>query len=153
MIRGPRHLNSRSAKQTRTFVYACVHTRARTHTPPHSKRGGGGGEAASVSLCDGGFNNGHTQVSLHMCEQQTCVCVCVCVLGRRGSAMVAFVLRGLWGHCVNTQTSTQTHPAARSHHAVEERGQSVRPLKRLTQPGQRAPDFTVVFLIFFFFFF
>ena len=67
--------------------------------------------------------------------------------------MVAFVLRGLWGHCVNTQTSTQTHPAARSHHAVEERGQSVRPLKRLTQPGQRAPDFTVVFLIFFFFFF
>lgn len=86
-----------------------------------------------------------------MCEQQTRVCVCVCVLGRRGSAMVAFVLRGLWGRCVNTQTSTQTHPAARSHHVVEERGQSVRPLKRLTQPGQRAPDLTAVFHDFFFF--
>lgn len=146
----PRHLISRSAEQTRTIVYACVHTRARTH--PLTQKGGGGCEAALVSLCDGGLNNGHTQVSLHMCEQQTRVCVCVCVLGRRGSAMVAFVLRGLWGRCVNTQTSTQTHPAARSHHVVEERGQSVRPLKRLTQPGQRAPDLTAVFHDFFFFF-
>lgn len=35
------------------------------------------------------------------------------------------VLRGLWGLCINTQTSAQTHPAARSHHVVKERGQSV----------------------------
>lgn len=47
------------------------------------------------------------------------------------------VLRGLGGLCINIQTSTQTHPAARSHHVAEERGQSVRPLKGLTQPRQR----------------
>lgn len=34
------------------------------------------------------------------------------------------LLRGLRGICVNIQTFTQTHPAARSHHVVEERGQS-----------------------------
>lgn len=61
------------------------------------------------------------------------------------------VLRGLWGLCINIQTSTQTHPAARSHHVVEKRGQSVRPLKRLTQPRQRAQTkwtLTLVFAIF-----
>lgn len=74
----------------------------------------------------------------------------VCVLGG-GLRHGGVVLKGLWGLWVNIQTSAQTHPAARSHHVVEERGQSVRPLKRLTQPRQRARTkwtLTVVFITF-----
>jgi len=56
-----------------------------------------------------------------------------------GLSQGGVVLRGLWGLWVNIQTSTQTHPAARSHHVVEERGQSVSPPERLTKPRQRAP--------------
>lgn len=91
---------------------------------------------ALIGLCNKGLPT-VTQVSLHI-QQPTHVC------SKVGSAMV-WRWRDFGGLCINIQTSVQTHPAARSHHAVEEKGSECESTKKVNKTKW---TLTVVFMLF-----